>query len=74
MNIWYQRGIDAANLEEFIEGRQSVSSERQIVGDRFGFLLHRHPKKSQDFSRGYFDGLKKQQEAKSANSCFIRKV
>lgn len=43
-----------------LEGRETVQLMSQMVGHRYGFQLHRYPKKEEQFRKGYWDSIESQ--------------
>jgi hypothetical protein len=58
--LWYTRGFESANREDLLAGKESPKQMCQSIGHKFDYSMHRYPKKSADFMRGYWDSIEAQ--------------
>lgn len=66
--IWYQHGFDSADRQALLNGTETPQLMRQIVGNLHGYPLHRYPKKSDEFTRGYWDSIESQRNKKAVQT------
>jgi hypothetical protein len=56
------RGFESANREDLLAGKESPKQVCQSIGYKFGYQMHRFPKKYADFISGYWDSIEAQRE------------